>query len=168
MRGAPLVAAEDWLAERASDLSPADKEFIQAGAELRKRQNAEREAQRQRELMRVSIGLASQAIVELESVASERGVLLALEALENYPYVPQAERALAQAVYSMHHYTTIRIPDVRLLNAVFSPDGTRIATTGCERVIGIWDSVSGKAIARLNESAMPRGAERLEFIASAN
>ena len=39
MRGAPLVEAEGWLAERRGELSEAEREFIQAGVTLRERQS---------------------------------------------------------------------------------------------------------------------------------
>ena len=50
LRGAPLVEAEGWLTERGSDLSEAERDFVQAGVDLRTKEAAEREAQRQREL----------------------------------------------------------------------------------------------------------------------
>ena len=56
-----------------------------------------------RSLAASSIGLARQAVAELQGTSPERGTLLALEALENYPYTPQAESALAQAVRRASH-----------------------------------------------------------------
>jgi WD40 repeat protein/DNA-binding SARP family transcriptional activator len=50
LRGAPLVEAEGWLAERAGELSEAESGFIAAGAEQQEHDAAEREAQRRREL----------------------------------------------------------------------------------------------------------------------
>jgi hypothetical protein len=50
LRGALLVGAEGWLAEREAEIGPAERGFIRAGIALRERENAEREAQRQREL----------------------------------------------------------------------------------------------------------------------
>jgi WD40 repeat protein/class 3 adenylate cyclase len=50
LSGAPLLAAQNWLAERGSELSQAEREFIEAGVALREQRAAEREAQRQREL----------------------------------------------------------------------------------------------------------------------
>jgi WD40 repeat protein len=49
LHGAPLAAAESWLASRGHELSAAEGEFIRAGATQRERQEAEREAQRERE-----------------------------------------------------------------------------------------------------------------------
>jgi WD40 repeat protein len=50
LRGAPLVEAEGWLAERAGELSQTERDFVTAGADLRETDAAEREARRQREL----------------------------------------------------------------------------------------------------------------------
>ena len=67
LRGVPLVEAEGWLAKRTMDLSVlTNAHFIQASIELRERRRAEQERQRQRELTQVSVGLASQALLELQ------------------------------------------------------------------------------------------------------
>jgi len=50
LRGAPLAEAQGWLAERGDELSHGEQSFIEAGAALRERRAAEREARRQREL----------------------------------------------------------------------------------------------------------------------
>jgi hypothetical protein len=50
LRGTLLTEAEEWLAARRVDISKSEQEFIQEGIELRQKELAEREAQRQREL----------------------------------------------------------------------------------------------------------------------
>lgn len=50
LRGAPLVQAETWLVGRPDELSNAETAFIGASIALRQRREAEREAQRHREL----------------------------------------------------------------------------------------------------------------------
>jgi serine/threonine protein kinase/KaiC/GvpD/RAD55 family RecA-like ATPase len=50
LRGALLVGAEGWLAEREAEIGEAERGFIRASIALRERENAEREALRQREL----------------------------------------------------------------------------------------------------------------------
>lgn len=50
LRGSPLAEAEGWLAERPTDLSQTEKQFIQTSIELREREATEREARRQYEL----------------------------------------------------------------------------------------------------------------------
>ncbi len=51
LRGAPLAQAESWMAARPAELSGAEAAFIQASQALRKRREAEREAQQRRELV---------------------------------------------------------------------------------------------------------------------
>ena len=50
LRGAPLGEAEGWLAERGAETTESERAYIADGAALRERDEAEREAQRQREL----------------------------------------------------------------------------------------------------------------------
>jgi WD40 repeat protein/DNA-binding SARP family transcriptional activator len=50
LRGAPLAQAESWLASRPDELSSAEAAFIRASIALRERREAERDAQRRREL----------------------------------------------------------------------------------------------------------------------
>ncbi len=144
LRGVVLAEAESWLAQRPADLSAAESGFIQASIELRKQRKAEQEAQRQRELTQISIGLASQALLELQGRFPERGVLLALEALENYPYTWQAERALGQAALGsrlrliLRHGATVNA-------AHWSADGARILTASRDGAAKVWDARTGAA-----------------------
>lgn len=111
-----------------------------AEASRQEAEAAEREALRQ-----ASIGLAAQALAQLDGDAPERGVLLALAALEAYPYTPQAESALAQTVYGTHQYTALPIVSPRVSAIEFSPDGTLIAGAHV-----VWDSVSGERVTEFN------------------
>jgi len=126
--GVFLIAAiiSGWLAFRASQ--------------------AEQEALRQ-----ASIGLAAQAMGELDSAIPERAVLLALEALENYPYTGQAESALALAVEGYHNYLNIPNVEMRATNVAWSPDGTYVAFASLEGIVKIWDSSTGDEIANLGD-----------------
>ena len=103
------------------------------------------EASEQEALRQASIGLAAQAIAQLDSEAPERGALLALAALEEYPYTPQAESALAQAVYRTHPYMILRAVDWFVRAIEFSPDGTSIAAGDA-----VWDSTDGEMVTEFN------------------
>ncbi|HEX9868552.1 MAG TPA: LuxR C-terminal-related transcriptional regulator, partial [Candidatus Tectomicrobia bacterium] len=144
-------ARETDLERRRSRLSRAFTSALGIGLVLAVGLAAFAFAQRQSVVRQASIGLAGQAVAELNGNTPERGVLLALEALKSYPYTPQAESALAQTVYGTHRYITMHMTDVRVSDARFSPDGTRIATVGGERIIGIFDSVTGNELDRLND-----------------
>jgi WD40 repeat protein len=59
LRGGPLAEAENWVAEREGELSPAEVGFVRAGVALREREQAEREQRRRR----VVVGLAGGLVV---------------------------------------------------------------------------------------------------------
>jgi WD40 repeat protein len=115
-------------------------------------QRKEAETQRQAARRQVSVGLAAQALAELEGTQSERAVLLALEALENYPYTPQAEAALAQAVQETLPYRELQgdTGGYGFKALEWSPDGRWIATSlwaEDQRIkpsVQIWEVATGK------------------------
>jgi WD40 repeat protein len=113
-------------------------QWRRAEGEVDARAAAETEALRQ-----ASAGLAAQALAELEGTAPERSVLLALEALDSYPYTPQAESALARAVHESKPYVVIpesgggEYPT----SVAWSPDGRYLAVGRSfdEVVATIWE-----------------------------
>jgi WD40 repeat protein len=107
--------------------------------------------QRQEALRQASIGLAALAVGELDTASPERSVLLALEALEHYPYTGQAESALANAVEAYHNYVILLNNDTRIPNATWSPKGERIVSTSIEGIIKIWDALTGEELTRFGE-----------------
>jgi WD40 repeat protein len=96
--------------------------------------------QRQISLHQASIGLASQAQLELQGTYPERSVLLALEALTNYPYTWQAEQALGQIVREFRLRKILTGHTDMVLDVAWSPDGTKIATSGNDGTLRIWDA----------------------------
>ena len=142
LRGAPLVEAEQWLAERPAELSQAEEEFIQASV-------AHRQAARQRELeaarrlaeqvqLATSRELASAAVANLH-VDPERSVLLALEALSRADTL-EARNALHQALPELRVLHSAPAHDSPIYAVSFSPDGTRVATSGLGGTAKIWDA----------------------------
>ena len=87
------------------------------------------ETQKQEALRQASIGLAAQAVAELNGASPERSVLLALEALENYPYTGQAESALAKAVDGYIPYYDLEEGAFagNMGSGVWSPNGKQFA-----------------------------------------
>jgi len=103
---------------------------------------------RQEALREASIGLAALAERELQGVDQEVGVLLALEALENYPFTPQAAGALALGVDSFRASRTLDQGDSVLdliMVATWSPDGKRIAAASSPspNSVIVWDAATG-------------------------
>ena len=106
-------------------------------------QQALAEEARQEALVQASIGLGSQAIQEIDSTAPERSVLLALEALEHYPYTWQAERALGRAVLE-NRLRMILPHDNYVTTAEWSADGSMILTGAGDGSARVWDANSGE------------------------
>lgn len=110
-------------------------------------ENAEHEA-----LLQASVGLASRALDELDGISPERAVLLALAALQEYPYTPQAESALARAVGENRPYVAMessggtRYP----YRVAWSPDGRYVAAgrfLGADIAV-VWDAETGQIVQR--------------------
>jgi WD40 repeat protein len=143
LAGGQWRRAEQEVDARAAAEAVAVQERQAARSEADSRATAEALALEQREeaLGQASVGLAAKALAELEGTAPERAVLLALEALEGYPYTSQAESALAQAVEEYVPYLALRqVPYAWAV--VWSPDGSRIAGAVEDGLI-IWDADSG-------------------------
>jgi len=179
LRGAPLAEAEGWITDRSGEVSSSEREFVQAGIELRERRAHERDRRRRRTVAGLTIGLlaaivltaitlllrrqsrqqaavllAGQAETELANGFHDRAVLLGLAALEQYPYVPQAEHALARAVsYSraLQEYTE---HETAVTSVAWSPDGTRAASSSTGNRVDIWDPATGRQLAQID---LPEG-----------
>jgi len=102
-------------------------------------------ALRQREASRVqaAILLSAQAETEREDGYFDRAVLLALEALENYPYTPQAEHALGRAVSENRALMLLTGHTNAATSVDWSPDGTQLASSSTDNTIQVWDSQTG-------------------------
>ena len=89
--------------------------------------------QRNRALVQAAIGLASQAELQAEGRSPETAVLLALEALENYPYTWQAEKALGNAILKSRLRVVIPYNDY-FQSMQWSSDGRKILISGMELI----------------------------------
>ncbi len=111
--------------------------------------------ERQNALQQAAVLLAGQAETELADGYHDRAVLLALAALENYPYTPQAEHALGQAVSYSRALQQITAHQSALTSLAWSPDGKRVASSGSsDNNVHIWDPATGKTILVID---MPKG-----------
>ena len=117
-------------------------------------QRQEAVQQRQAAQMQAGILLASQAESEIVSGNTDRAVLLALAALENYPYTPQAEHALGQAVTYNRALALYQGHTAAVTGAAWSSDGRRIATSSFDNSVHIWEADTGKLIRQID---LPKG-----------
>jgi WD40 repeat protein len=111
--------------------------------------------QRENSMRQAAILLAGQAESELADGYHDRAVLLALAALENYPYTHQAEHALGQAVSYNRALQIYSEHQSAVTSVAWSPDGTRVASSSSsENRVDIWDPRTGETILAID---MPRG-----------
>ena len=88
----------------------------------------------------------------------ERSTLLALEAVnksyaKDRTVLPEAEEALHRAIQASRIELTLRGHTETLWSAVFSQDGTKIATTSLDGTAKIWDAATGKELLSVKSPA---------------
>ena len=144
--------AESESQARATAQVLAEEQSQEALLQADARAEAEAVALEQREqaLIQASIGLAALAEQELVGFFPDRSVLLALEALENYPYTPQAYSALLHAVNTNRLRLTIT-PHTALLTSHLrlSQDGTKMITSAQDGTVKISDIRTGKEVLKI-------------------
>ncbi|HLE50435.1 MAG TPA: helix-turn-helix domain-containing protein [Anaerolineales bacterium] len=112
---------------------------------------------RQQALISAVRELSSSANLNLE-IDPELSILLALQAVNktyglDHTVLPEAEDALHRAVQASRVELTLRGHADFVSSAVFSPDGTRIATASADGMAKIWDAATGKELLTLKGSS---------------
>jgi len=102
--------------------------------------------QRQNALQQSGILLGAQAESEAKDGFYDRAVLLALEALERYPYTPQAEHALGQAVSNNRALQQYAGHTSAVTSLDWSPDGSKIASSSTDNTVCVWDPATGETL----------------------
>lgn len=111
--------------------------------------------QRQNALVQSATLLAEQAETELANGYHDRAVLLALAALENYPYTSQAEHALGQTVSYNRALKIYNEHSSAVTSAAWSPDGKLVASSASsDNNVRIWDPATGETVLVID---MPTG-----------
>jgi serine/threonine protein kinase/WD40 repeat protein/DNA-binding XRE family transcriptional regulator len=145
-----IAEEQQAVAEEQARARATQQAIAEAEAAARAVAQAEAEAAEQDALRQASIGLASQAIQELNGNFPERAVPLALEALENYPYTWQAERALSQAVLDSRIRMIIPSEALYFYHDL-SPDSTRLLSGRENGTVSAYDLSTGIELFRLTQ-----------------
>ncbi len=106
--------------------------------------------------------LAAAAVNNLE-VDPERSILLAIQAIsttraQGEPVAPEAEAALHQALITSRVRLSLEDLGTRVLTAVYSPDGSRVAGIGDTGDVVVWNAQTGTALLRLPGITVPSDA----------
>jgi WD40 repeat protein len=163
LRGGDLNEAEGLLAERLYDLNEAERAFVEESMALREREEAEQEAQRQRELERAqeleqALTRANKELAVSESQrlafasrslsasAPETALLLACEAVQR-DHNPLSEDVLRDALDNVPWQVRAFAGHSKAVNnAVFSHDGQRILTASDDGTARLWDVTSNRVV----------------------
>ncbi len=116
----------------------------------------ERKIAEQQALLASVRELSSEANLNLD-IDPERSILIALQAVNrtyviDQPVLPEAEDALHRAVQASRVELTLSGHTDIVYSAVFSPDGTHIATGSADGTARIWDAVTGKELLAMQAS----------------
>lgn len=173
LRGEALQEAERWATEHQEELTPTERDFLDACREARTQ--AERERRQARHIRWLAIGASIVSVIasllffwaltqrriaiqqgrialsrELAATAISRlrvdpelSVLLATEAMRVTP-TGQAEDALRQSLPESHVHIVMHGHGRGVKSAVFSPDAQFIVTASDDATARVWEASSGQ------------------------
>jgi WD40 repeat protein/energy-coupling factor transporter ATP-binding protein EcfA2 len=161
LSGAALATAQEWLAQRPTEIQPKERQLIEhslaniAAAQAEREQQAALIAQHLREmLITQSLFLADLARQHVEQAQPMTAMRLALEALPQFSTTHPERPLVSQAYHSLlaalnQHYQGILQHEQAVKAAIFSPDGTMLLTY-CANIAYIWITINRKLHAMLN------------------
>jgi len=95
LRGAPLAQAEEWLSGREDDISPEERDYIQASVDLREKRNREREQRRRLIIGGLAIGLMVAVLLSVFALFQRRSSLKSAAEAQNIALVAGSQAALS-------------------------------------------------------------------------
>jgi WD40 repeat protein len=135
LQGDRLKQARRWLEDSGDALElPLVAEFLESS---RRRDQAE---------LRRESKLLGQWVLDRLATDPERGILLALAALEEYASTPTAILALSTALQVSRVRGHFSAHDANVRSVAFSSDGTRIVTASGDGTARVWDPRSGNEL----------------------
>ena len=175
LRGASLAEAEGWLSRRTAHLTPGERQFIQAGLDLRERERQTRQRQQRRWFLALASGLilalvlmtlagwqwwraegerrvslsrqlAAQSL-HLQESRLDLSLLLSVAATR----VAETLEAKSSLLAGLLHYPHLIkfLPGLNGSKIVFSCDGHLLASAIGGGTIKVWDMASRQAQAKL-------------------
>jgi WD40 repeat protein/transcriptional regulator with XRE-family HTH domain len=143
-------------AQQALNAQVTSQADVQSRATAESNALAERNIAQQQSLIASVRELSSEANLNLD-IDPERSLLLALQAVNktyamDHTVLPEAENALHRAIQSSRVELTLRDNADAFWNAVFSPDGSQIATSNASGMVKIWDAATGKEMLAIQAS----------------
>ena len=162
LRGAPLVLAEEWAAQREDELSFDERDFIAASLarrdaekhwvqeELHREQTRNIELQHQRANYLGALAATELARGDLNSALrfAMKGAQDDL-ALGSAIVASPSTATLAAVVWQSEWRLGFRASDQVLTSVAFSSDGTRIVTASSDGIVRLWDANTAMEVAVL-------------------
>ncbi|MEG4167815.1 nSTAND1 domain-containing NTPase [Microcoleus sp. S13_D1] len=184
LRGTSLTVAEDWLRQRADEMTQEERDFIQVSVKERNRERQVRERRRQLTIIGLSgFSLIALGLAGVASVGWRNAAMTEINGLAQYSNLndkPKAVKTSLKAVVLMRRTpwvdaNTRTQVELSLLNIVsnvaapntlgghastvygvsFSPDGKLLATSSDDNTVKLWDTTTGKQIKTLTGHTGP-------------
>lgn len=166
LRGRDLVVAEDWLKMRNATLSRSERDYILASLDLEAREHREKSLIRRRQIIGLAVGLvittsfalmafeyqqtslAHQLASQAELLRIQEGdklpdsIILADESIRLSPSL-QADQTLRRGIDLLPTTTAMMPHEGEVIKALFSPDGSFLATASKDHTVHLWHIPNG-------------------------